>query len=147
MPNFITQFQIPKFLPRILFMTGLSITIFFNVPMMNKEIRQIRKIQRLLPHRYQIPGYQFAGLEKTLENVHYVGYYTDKDMEQLENAKQFAQAQFMLAPKILVLNSTDYEYTIFDCGSADVALNKIKETGAVALKRNPFGIILARKTQ
>ncbi len=50
-----------------------------------------------------------------------------------------------LAPTILELNNLDHEYILFDCSTDQVAADKIEEINALAIKRNKFGIILARK--
>jgi hypothetical protein len=89
-------------------------------------------------------GYKFIGLEQLFKDVRYVGYYTDKDIEAPLTIAQFEQAQYMLAPTVLVLNKTDYPFVIFDCTTPEVALNKIRELGLQPLKINA-GIILAKK--
>lgn len=90
-------------------------------------------------------GFKFVGLHDEFRNIRYVGYYTDKDMSLNQNAAQFAQAQYVLAPVILDLNNVEREFLILDCTSEAKALEKIKEIKALPLKKNQFGIILARK--
>ena len=87
-------------------------------------------------------GYKFLGLEGTFKNVRYVGYYTDKDIEEPLTVAQFEQAQYTLAPTVLVLNKTNYPFVLFDCTTPVFALEKIKELGMQPLKTNA-GIILA----
>ena len=87
-------------------------------------------------------GYKFLGLEETFKNVRYAGYYTDKDIETPLNIAQFEQAQYTLAPTVLVLNRTNYPFVLFDCSSPALALDKIRELGMQPLKTNA-GIILA----
>ena len=98
--------------------------------------------------RHKIPyifvGYKFSGLEDVLKNSTYISYYTDKDMNNRQNALQYAQAQYVLTPTILDRGKTPHEYILFDCTSEEVAWKKMKEMGALPLRRNQFGILLAR---
>ncbi len=87
-------------------------------------------------------GDKFKGLESILNHQRTVGYYTDKNIEHPLAVAQFEQAQYLLAPTLLDLNHTNYPFIIFDCTSPQIALNKIKELGLVALKANNLGIIL-----
>jgi len=117
--------------------------LWFNVSQMQGELRTIYQAKQVMP--YSFSGHKFLGLEEIFKDVAYAGYYTDKDMEELRNATQFAQAQLILAPTILDLNNLGHEYTIFDCSSPELAFQKIKEAGLKPLKKNQFGIILAKR--
>jgi hypothetical protein len=88
-------------------------------------------------------GDQFKGLETLLSNQRTIGYYTDKNMDNALAVAQFEQAQYLLAPTVLDFNHTQYSFTIFDCTSPQVALEKIKALGLKPVKANNFGIILA----
>ena len=87
-------------------------------------------------------GYQFIGLENVFKNIHTIGYYTDKDLDNPWAIAQFEQAQYMLVPTVLDLNHTQYHWVIFDCTTPNVALNEIQRMGLTPLKINN-GIILA----
>lgn len=87
-------------------------------------------------------GFQFLGLENVFKDVHTVGYYTDKDLNNTIAIAQFEQAQYMLAPTVLDLNHTQYHWVIFDCTSPQVAMEAIKGLGFTPLKIHN-GIILA----
>ena len=87
-------------------------------------------------------GYKFLGLDNIFKNVRYAGYYTDKDIEAPLTIAQFEQAQYTLAPTVLVLNKTDYPFVFFDCSSPAIALKKIQEFGLRPLSLNT-DIILA----
>jgi hypothetical protein len=87
-------------------------------------------------------GFQFLGLQDIFKDVHTVGYYTDKDLDNSLAIAQFEQAQYMLAPTVLDLNHTQYHWVIFDCTSPKKALDTIKQLGLTPLKINN-GIILA----
>lgn len=109
---------------------------------LSQEITRYLKIRRYIPP--QFPGLKFRGLNEVLPGVEFIGYYTDKNLDDMANATQFAQAQYVLAPIILLKGHEDFPYVIFDCTSPEVALKKIAELKFIAVKKNPFGIILAR---
>ena len=126
-----------------LFVFIVIVLILLNSLDLLKETVIIREFKKSLPFRFL--GLKFAGLESVFRDIPYIGYYTDKDLNEKQNAAQFAQAQYILAPAILDLNNTNHEFILFDCTAEDKALKKIKEIHAVPIKKNDFGIILARK--
>lgn len=126
-----------------LFLTFCLIIITVNGVKLIKELKNIQRYKKVAT--YQFDGMKFMGLNKTLENTTYIGYFTDKNMSDDNNARQFAQAQLILAPVILDLNNTSHQWILFDCTIEAVALKKIKEIGAAPVKRNQFGIILAKR--
>ncbi len=87
-------------------------------------------------------GAQFEGLKDVFNGVRYAGYYTDKNLDIPLAVAQFEQAQYALAPTVLMLNKTDYPLVILDCTSPDIAIAKGKELGLIPLKA-ANGIILA----
>ncbi len=87
-------------------------------------------------------GAQFEGLKDVFTGVRYAGYYTDKNLDIPLAVAQFEQAQYALAPTVLMLNKTDYPLVILDCTSPEVAIAKGKELGLSPLKA-ANGIILA----
>ena len=125
------------------FMALLAIVILVNSFQLFKEITKMQKIRRIVP--FYFSGSKFLGLEGILKNVKYIGYYTNKDFSVTQNVAQFSEAQYVLAPSILELNNTDHDFILFDCTTVEVALAKIKEMRAIPLKKNQYGIILARK--
>lgn len=127
----------------ILILVGLGVVISLNAYQFSKELKSICQMKKIAP--YSFSGNKFLGLEETFENVEIIGFYTDKDLEEEKHAQQFAQAQLILAPAMLDLNNLNHEYLLFDCTSYEVALKKIKEIGATALKKNQFGIVLAKR--
>ncbi len=88
-------------------------------------------------------GDQFKGLEQIFNKMPKVGYYTDKDLNNTLAIAQFEQAQYHLAPTVLDLNHTDYPVVIFDCTTAQIAMEKIKELGMTPVKASNFGVIIA----
>ncbi len=131
---------------KLLFLLFLSVIIIINVVQLADSIKEKReKINK--PNILRFPGLLFSGLQGIFKDTVYVGYYTDRDQSIKINAAKFAQAQYILAPAILDFNNTNHEYILFDCTSERIANAKIKEIGAIAIKKNQFGIILARKTK
>jgi len=110
-----------------------------------KQTRSILKIKKIIP--YQFSGYKFSGLDDILNGVEHMGYYTDKNLEDEKNAKQFSQAQFILAPTILELNNLEHKYILFDCSHEEIAWDKIRQIRATPIRKNQFGIILAQSKQ
>ncbi len=141
MPSPSTNYFYSLRLSQKLFILVMALSLLMNLPSLNKEIKQVSLLRKHLP--YTLAGNKFTGLERIFKNVEMVGYYTDKSMDTNRYAMQFSQAQYALAPTILDLNNTDYSLILFDCTSPQVAINKMKEVGAIPLIKNPYGIILA----
>ncbi|MFA5059162.1 MAG: hypothetical protein WC676_00845 [Candidatus Omnitrophota bacterium] len=122
---------------------GALVIISIHIHTLIKETTKNQQLRQNVPAQFL--GYKFAGLEETLRDVRYIGYYSDKSLDDRVFAAQFAQAQYILTPAILDFNNTDHDFILFDCSTEDIAMRKIKQIGAVPLKKNQFGIILARK--
>jgi hypothetical protein len=86
--------------------------------------------------------YKFTGLENLFQNIRYVGYYTDKNIDDVLTVAQYEQAQYVVAPTVLVLNKTNFPFVIFDCTTTEVALSRIKSLGLKPISANA-GIVLA----
>jgi glutaredoxin len=133
-----------KFLhARALFIAVILIMTGANLFHLSQKILETKKQRETVP--YVFVGAKFSGLDKILKDVPRVGYYTDKNLDKKAPAAQFAQAQYVLAPIVLDLNYDKHTFVLFDCSTEEKAMDKIKELGFKPLKRNPFGIILARK--
>ncbi len=126
-----------------LFCAGFLIIIGSNIPGLIKAMQTLKTYKKLIP--YQKIGQKFAGLAPYLRNVDFVGYYTDADFSQDGPVKDFAQAQYILAPTILEHNNLSHEYILLVCQNEANAWKKMRELNAVPLRRNIFGMILARK--
>lgn len=131
-----------NFTPERIFLGIASLALLFNLYSLFQETNKMIELRKHLP--YIFLGDRFRGLNNFLNQAPMIGYYTDKNLDDNRSARQFAQAQLMLAPTILDLNNTAHEYIIFDCTSPKVAIQKIQELKAQALKANQYGIILAR---
>ena len=133
----------PLFLSkRSILITAAVIFIILNSISLFQKISQMSAVRKRIPYLFM--GYKFSGLSDILKDSTYVSYYTDKDMHERQNALQFAQAQYVLAPIILDRALLSHEYILLDCSSDKTALKKIEELGVLPVKRNQFGIILAR---
>lgn len=126
-----------------LFCAGFALLILGNIPSLIKAMRTLKGYKKLIP--YQKIGQQFAGLAPYLQGIDFVGYYTDEDFHQDRPVKTFAQAQYILAPTVLEHNNFNHEYILLVCQNEARAWQKMRELNAVPLRRNVFGMILARK--
>lgn len=126
----------------IIFLVLAGGCLLFNLYTLAKDTVNMVKIRQRLPPTFL--GDRFRGIETFVGKAPYIGYYTDKSLDDNLSARQFAQAQLVLAPTILDLNNTNHEFIIFDCTSPQVAMAKIQDLGAKPLKANSYGIILAR---
>ncbi len=137
----LTQIRLHK--ERSIFVFIVFILVIVNLTSL------LRTVELLQAKRERIPfiflGFKFAGLESIFQDIPYVGYYTNKSLDNPEHAAQFAQAQYLLTPTILDLDYKKHEFILFDCTSEDVAFAKMQSMRATPLKRNKFGIILARQ--
>lgn len=139
--------NIKQFLParrrQILFVIALLGVTVLNILDLYKENRTIRQLRKVMPH--QMVGREFAGLAQFTKGMRAIGYMTDEDVAKNDAAhKLFAHAQYMLAPSILDLNNLDHEFLLFVYSDEKQALEKIQTLNLQPLKRNPFGMILAR---
>ena len=129
--------------PKPIFILALLVVIAVNLAQSFVDILDLYSKRQTNPFFFS--GYIFLGLEKMFKDVKYIGYYTDRSLDEMPAAAKFAQAQYILAPAILDLNATDHEFILFDCSREEIARRKIEDIKAVAVKKNRFGIILARK--
>ncbi len=126
-----------------LWMALLIGLLFFNMVSLGKAVTQTKHRRQSKPYIFY--GIAYAGLNKFLNGVEAIGYYTDRDLDENSHAAAFAQAQYMLAPIMVDLDYAKYEFIIFDCSSEEKAMAKINELGAIPLKKNKFGVILAQQ--
>lgn len=142
--------KLDKYLPRyrrqLFFIAALFGVTMMNFIVLSQDIRRIQSFKKVLP--YQMIGYQFKGLEEFTKGITHIGYYTDNDIEKDQAAsKMFAHAQYILAPSILDLNNLDHDYILFVCSNEKKAWAKLKEIKALPLRRNKYGMILARRLE
>lgn len=119
---------------------GLVLWNTFNTA---RELTRTHNRRKLNPYIFY--GLAFSGIDKILTGTKAVGYYTDRDLDQTENAAIFAQAQYTLAPVLVEINNFDHEFILLECTSEDIAMAKVKEIGAIPVKKNKLGVILAQR--
>lgn len=134
------------FKPSFLYIAIAFLIVAFNSYELWVDTFKVAKQRKEIPFFFS--GFKFLGLEEIFHHTAYVGYYTDKDLPHDKlAAAEFGQAQYILAPTILDLNNLNHEFILFNCSSEKIAFEKIKEIKALPMKRNSFGVILARKIQ
>ncbi|MCK5579791.1 MAG: hypothetical protein KAJ18_00805 [Candidatus Omnitrophica bacterium] len=109
---------------------------------MSKKIVQTHHLRQKKPPVFL--GIQFAGLDNILKDTEYIGYYTDKSLDDHVPAMQFAQAQYTLAPIVLDFNNINHPFVLIDCSSEKVAFETVKKYRLIPVRRNQFGIVLAK---
>jgi hypothetical protein len=120
-------------------------TIFLGLALILVAVNLVQLVPELIRERPIVfAGIKFAGLGDVLKNETRVGYITDLTIEDSGNLAEYSQAQYMLAPVILELNNAQTPFLIVNCSSDAVAFEKLKSLGLQPLKRNQFGVILAR---
>lgn len=130
---------------RVLFAGFAIVIIALNSFSLSFETIKIRRQRQSKP--FYFSGFKFLGLENFFHDVSAIGYLTDKDLSDKQNAAQFAQAQYLLAPTVLDLNNTNHRFILLDFTTEQKAMEKIKEIGAAPYKKNQYGIFLAQKNQ
>ncbi|HPN87777.1 MAG TPA: hypothetical protein PLH56_00360 [Candidatus Omnitrophota bacterium] len=126
-----------------IFTAAIFLWLCLNLLSFSKEIHQYEKLRAYLPH--QFVGNKFREFQPFLKEIPVIGYYTDKNLNDLDNNKQLSQAQLILAPTILDVHNIQHDYIILDCSTSAKTVEKIKELNLTPLKITPSGIILARK--
>jgi len=106
-----------------------------------QTVRTLQTKRRIRP--YTFAGDQFFPVKDFLKNERRVGYWSDRSLDDRQTAALFAQAQYVLAPSILELNSTDLPFVIFDCRDKTKQITIIRDLGLNPLKVSPSGLVLA----
>jgi len=141
-----------KFLKKILHSKSRINIIFFialllisaaNYTVLSQEIKRILNIRKVMQH--QIVGHRIKGLEEFTKDIEYIGYYTDMSITVKNNLREYAHAQYILAPTILEFNNMDHDYILLVCSTPKAAIKKISELKALPIMSNNQGVILARK--
>ncbi len=129
-------------LPRILFLLiGLG-TVLFNGGRSWSRLEAYAEVRARRP--YVFLGRLFEGLGPLITPVRRIGYYTDLSLDDQRPAMELAQAQYATAPVILDPDSQNYPWIVLHCSTTKAALRKMRESGWIPVKRNAFGVFLAR---
>jgi hypothetical protein len=123
----------------ILITICLATNLFYLIPHLRRSVK--KRAQG--PYRFY--GHFFTEIKDKLKKVRFMGYCTDKDLDERNNSAIFTQAQYELAPIILVPNSLNYNYIFFSYKSEEKAIAIIRKIKATPLVRNNLDILLAEK--
>ena len=126
----------------VILLLVMSCAITCNLIKTYEEFRSFNRKRALQP--YVFIGSQFEGLRGILKNTPKIGYYTDKSLDDRITAAKFAQAQYILTPTILDLNSINLPFVIVDYEDPRAGMKKIYELGMIPLQQSSTGIILAK---
>jgi hypothetical protein len=143
-------------IPRALFLSLLCLAIPAGMVNSAFDLNKYWAIRRAIPFTFY--GDAFAGLNQVLAGEKYLGYYTDKDIQDPKYSAQFEQAQLTLAPIILertdvsfqktmeasIRGTAGHRFILFDCREEKDCWRKIAEIKARPLKRNNLGAVLAQ---
>jgi len=122
---------------------GLTLILLgSNLFYSHKQLKEKHAAREKIP--YIFLGYKYLGINALIGSNGRVAYLTDKNMDDRVNAMEFAQAEVLLVPLTLDLNNPQHEYVILACSSDEENFKKARELGLTPLRRNPFGIILAK---
>jgi len=100
---------------------------------------------RKRPAAFHFAGDKFNGLQKLLKNEKYIGYYTDRNIEDTGPMMELLQAQHAVIPLILDPNNIEHRYIIVNCADIPAAIAKFKGLGARLLTQNNTGLFLVER--
>ncbi len=125
----------------VLSLIFIAFTLFLSIRYVIKN-----KNQALIIYE---PGYQYANFLPHLKQVKRLGFLTNKPTSSESGFEDLLQAQYILAPRILDLNNSTYEYNILDYMVEPkdqiyvfYMLNKLQAT---KIDDNDWGRVLIRK--
>jgi len=92
------------------------------------------------------PGAQYATLRDSLKDVREAGFITDQNTSAEKNEGEFQQAQYMLAPTVLVLNDTHFRYNVLDIREPKLIAYTLRRLKSIPIKDNEYGkVVIQRK--
>ena len=100
---------------------------------------------RKRPVAFNFAGQKFDGLQKVLKDEKYIGYYTDRDINELGPMMELLQAQHAVIPLILDPNNIDHRYIIVNCANIPAAIEKFRRLGARPVSPNNAGLFLVER--
>ena len=124
----------------VLILLSLPLNGYF---LFQDEIVKVYKYKKLIPH--QSIGFRYEDLVSHTNNIPIVGYITDRELGEEENAKEFAYAQFMLAPTILDFNNPEHEYILFDYSSPQESWERMLKMNAHPVYGGKYGLLLTQR--
>ena len=102
---------------------------------------------RRKPVAFNFAGDKFNGLQKLLKNEKYIGYYTDRNLDDPKPMTELLQAQHAVIPLILDPNNIEHRYVIVDCANIPAAVEKFKALGARPMTGNNNGLFLVERPE
>jgi hypothetical protein len=96
-------------------------------------------------HPYFFGGDLFTGIQGDQGSEKYIGYLTDRNINDDAVSMRFTQAQYTLAPVVLDFNNPDHRLLILDFQDVSKAVETARRLSLRPLKRSPQGIILAER--
>jgi hypothetical protein len=119
-----------------------SLLVMLNLVSLGRDITRRRAERKERP--YIFLGNKYLGLDAFLKPVDRVGFLTDRDMNDLAAAMEFAQAEYVLVPVKLDKQSPAHEYVILSFDNPLNAMRTVQQYQLTPLRQNQFGVILAR---
>ncbi len=112
------------------------------------SIRYVKRNAVPVPNLYE-PGYQYIDFVPHLKNVKRLGFLSNKSISAEAGLDEFQQAQYMLAPAVLDLNNSNYEYNVLDFMTEKkdqvYVFYMLQKLNAVKVADNPWGRVLIRR--
>jgi hypothetical protein len=102
---------------------------------------------RKKPLAFNFAGDKFNGLQNLFKNEKYIGYYTDRNIDDPRPMMELLQAQHAVIPLILDPNNIEHRYIIVDCANIPAAIEKFKNLGARPMTANNNGIFLVERPE
>jgi hypothetical protein len=100
---------------------------------------------RKRPAAFNFSGDRLKGLGDALRSEKYVGYYTDRNIDDNRPMMELLQAQHAIIPLILDPQNIDHRYVIVNCADMPAAVEKFKALGARPVSANRGGIFLVER--
>ena len=126
-----------------IFVAIISGAIIFGLTGLFRDISASRLKRQA--HPYFFSGEIFAGIKGAQGTETYIGYLTDRDINNDAVSLRFTQAQFTLAPAVLDFGNARHRLIILDFHDEKKALAEAITLSLRPLKRSPQGIILAER--
>lgn len=128
-----------------LLITATLIIILFNL------IDRWYNLKNMMPMRaetkHQVLGQHFANFATLTKDIPKLSFFTDLDLSDGTNNAIFSQGQYLLAPTVLDTENMHHEYILLLCRNPQTTIHYIKQHNLQPLRRNRFGLILARRGQ
>lgn len=117
----------------------IAVNLFYLIPHLKVSLNKRAR------GPYQFYAHYFTEVKDRLKKNQFIGYCTDKNLNEPYHNAIFTQAQYELAPIILVPNSLNHNYIFFAYNSDEKALAIINKIRATPHVKNSLNIILAEK--